>query len=69
MAIVERIFMPNNARGPWHPYFTWRPVRDRHGHWHWLRRVYRREIFNTYVNMDDWTRYEYGTVFDVLRDA
>jgi len=51
---------------PWHKWFAWRPVKV-HGKRVWLRNVYRRCI-NTYVDYDDWSRYEYGTLFDVLKD-
>ena len=53
-------------QGSWKgPYFTWRPVRDIHGQRHWLRKIYRREL-NQYV----WPPqgWEYGTLFDYLRD-
>jgi hypothetical protein len=52
--------------GPWEPWFAVKPVRDIHGSWHWLRRIYRREK-NVYV----WPPqgYEFGTVFDVVRDT
>jgi hypothetical protein len=52
--------------GPWEQWFAWRPVKV-HGKRTWLKTVYRR-IINTYVDMDDWARYEYGTIFDVLTD-
>lgn len=53
--------------GPWKPWFAWRPVtvKDKRV---WLKKIYRRKI-NTYVDMEDWSRYEYGTIFDVLKDA
>ena len=51
---------------PWEKWFAWYPVKV-HGKRVWLTTVYRRNI-NTYVDMDDWNRYEYGTVFDVLTD-
>jgi hypothetical protein len=50
----------------WHKWFAWYPVKI-HGKRTWLKTVYRRKI-NTYVDMDDWARYEYGTVFDILTD-
>jgi hypothetical protein len=50
---------------PWTKWFAWRPVTV-HGNCVWLKTVYRRCI-NTYVDMDDWNRYEYGTIFDVLK--
>ena len=44
---------------------AWYPVKV-YDEWKWLTKVYRREIPKSYVNYDDWTRYEYGTIFDVL---
>ena len=52
---------------PWQLWFAWHPVKL-NNRWVWLTRVYRRCI-NTYVDHDDWKRYEYGTFFNVLRDA
>ncbi len=52
---------------PWKPWFAWRPVKIR-GKRVWLKNVYRRCI-NTYVDYDNWKRYEYGDMFDVLKDA
>ena len=54
-------------QGPWEgPIFVWKPVKDIHGKRHWLKKVYRREL-NQYV----WPPqgWEYGNMFDVLRDA
>ena len=53
--------------GQWKEWFAWRPVLVK-GKRVWLKKVYRRKI-NTYVDMEDWARYEYGTVFDVLRSG
>lgn len=53
--------------GPWKPWFAWRPVKL-HGKRVWMKKIYRRCI-NTYVDMDDWKRYEYGNIFDVIKDA
>ena len=50
---------------PWQQWFAWRPVKI-NGRRVWLKTIYRRSL-NTYVDMDDWTRYEYGTVFDVIK--
>lgn len=50
----------------WQPWFAWRPV-NINGKYVWLKSIYRRCI-NTYVDYDDWQRYEYGTVFDILQD-
>lgn len=53
--------------GPWHKWFAWRPVRI-HGKRVWCKTVYRRKI-NTYVDIEHWPRYEFGTIFDVLQDS
>jgi hypothetical protein len=50
---------------PWKPWFAWRPVKTVSGKKIWFEVIYRRCI-NTYVDMDNWTRYEYGTLFDIL---
>ena len=52
------------VKSPWGKWFAWYPVKV-HGQQTWLKTVYRRKI-NTYVDMDNWARYEYGTIFDVL---
>ena len=55
-----------SATGPWFPVFAWKPVKDIHGRWHWLSRVYKRERnIVVYPHMG----YEYGNAFDVLKDA
>jgi hypothetical protein len=53
-------------QGPWEPFFAWTPCQDIHGHWHWLRRIYRRERNRMVWPQLGW---EYGTFFDVVRDA
>ena len=52
---------------PWQKWFAWRPVKI-HGKRTWLKPVYRRCI-NTYVDHDNWRRYEYGTILDVIKDT
>jgi len=52
---------------PWKSWFAWYPVRIK-GKWCWMKKIYRRQIPKTYVNHDDWARYEYGDVFDVLKN-
>jgi hypothetical protein len=51
---------------PWHKWFAWYPVRV-HGKYTWLKIVYRRSI-HSYADLDDWQRYEYGTLFDVIAE-
>lgn len=50
---------------PWRPWFAWRPVKV-NGQTIWLQRIYRRCI-NAYVDMDDWKRYKYGTIFNITK--
>ena len=50
---------------PWNIWFAWRPVTTINGERVWLKKIYRRCI-NTYVDHDDWTRYEYGNIFDII---
>lgn len=50
----------------WRPWFAWRPVKI-HGRRVWLKTVYRRSI-NTYIDHVEWTRYEYGTIFDIIKE-
>lgn len=52
-------------RSPWQQWFAWHPVKI-HGKRVWFTTIYRRCI-NTYVDFDDWSRYEYGTLFDVIK--
>lgn len=61
------MYVPRNQEfAPWKKWFAWRPVKV-NGKRVWLKKIYRRCI-NTYVDHDDWKRYEYGTVFDVLKN-
>jgi hypothetical protein len=66
--VMEEMAMFNlkGPGGPWQADFAWKPVRDIHGQWHWLARVYKRE-----KNRVVWPHqgYEYGTAFDILKDA
>jgi Fe-S cluster biosynthesis and repair protein YggX len=55
------------VKGAWNKWFAWRPVKI-HGNRVWFKTVYRRQVI-TYVDMDDWARYEYGTVFDILKHS
>jgi len=52
---------------PWNIWFAWHPVKTVSGERIWLKKIYRRCI-NTYVDHDDWTRYEYGNIFDVINE-
>jgi len=50
---------------PWQKWYAWYPVTTITGQRLWMQNVYRRCI-NTYVDMDDWKRYEYADIFDVI---
>ena len=52
---------------PWHIWFAWRPVTTISDERIWLKKIYRRQIV-CYVDMDDWAHYEYGTIFDILKN-
>lgn len=51
----------------WSRWFAWHPVKIDNKRV-WLSTVYRK-ILNTYTDYDDWGRYKYGTIFDVLKDG
>lgn len=62
-----RGYVPRKVvKQPWKPWFAWRPVKI-HGKRIWLKTVYRRCI-NTYVDTDDWKWYEYGDIFDIIKE-
>ena len=50
----------------WEKWFAWYPVKI-HSRRVWLKTVYRRSI-HSYADLDDWQRYEYGTIFDILKE-
>jgi hypothetical protein len=52
-------------RLPWVKWFAWRPVKI-HGRYVWFRTVYRRTVV-CYVDMDNWSRVEYATLFDIIK--
>lgn len=51
----------------WRAWFAWRPVRTVSGELVWWCTVYRK-LGNDYTDMEDWSWYYYGTVFDVLAE-
>jgi hypothetical protein len=55
------------VKGAWQKWFAWHPVKI-HGRRAWMTTVYRRTI-DTYVDTNVWQRYEYGTIFDLLKDS
>jgi hypothetical protein len=59
--------VPRKIKGTWQPWFAWRPVKIQ-GRRTWMTTVYRRTI-DTYVDTPVWQRYEYGTLFDLLKET
>ena len=51
---------------PWQAWFAWRPVKTISGERIWGRKIFRRQVVS-YVDMDDWTHYEYANIFDILK--
>ncbi len=51
---------------PWKPWFAWYPVKIK-GRRVWLKTIYRRSVIS-YIDTHDWTRYEYGNIFDVITE-
>lgn len=51
---------------PWRIWFAWRPITTVNGERVWLKKIHRRKIV-CYADMDDWFRYEYGNMFDILK--
>lgn len=67
MEELNEEYIPRKTElGAWQEWFAWRPIKMK-GKYVWLKKIYRRCI-NTYVDHDDWTRYEYGTIFDALKN-
>lgn len=52
-------------QGPWRPVFAYKPVKIKNK-WYWLKTVYIREKNIVVLPHQG---YEYGDVFDVLRDS
>lgn len=62
---IDQVIPRKTEVGEWEEWFAWHPVKL-HGKRVWLKKVYRRCI-NTYFDHDDWKRYDYGTLLDVLK--
>ena len=64
---ADKLFVPRKQEvSPWKGWFAWHPVTLVNGERVWLKKVFRRCI-NTYVDYDNWKRYEYGSLFDVIK--
>lgn len=54
-------------KGDWKPWFAWFPIKTDDGIV-WLKPMYRRRVC-AYVYNDIVTYYQYGTIFDILKDG
>lgn len=74
LAVLERSYFKPSVEElldqghKWQRWFAWKPVRDIHGNWHWLKEIFRMRG-NTYVDHENWTWYHYGTIFDVIKNG
>lgn len=66
--VGQSVFFDHPQGTKWQPWFAWRPVKV-NGVWSWGKMIYRKPILKTYVTMDDWNSYEYGTILDVLKET
>ena len=66
---IRRIISDNtDNRHQWAKWFAWRPVRlTRTGRRVWLAWIYRRAMYKTYSTIDEYQKYEYGTILCVLQ--
>ena len=53
---------------PWEPWFAWHPVKDVNNEWHWLKKIYRRHSWVKSTEQPFGNGYDYGTVFDVIKN-
>lgn len=49
----------------WQSWYAWYPKKV-NGKWYWRQWIYRR-LLNTYVDYDNWKRWEYGDAFDYIK--
>jgi hypothetical protein len=56
------------TKGNWKPYFAWRPV-EVNGKRVWFKKVFRRKIEVCYDINEEFYHYEYGNIFDVIKDS
>jgi hypothetical protein len=50
---------------PWTKWFAWYPIKL-HGRRVWLKIIYRRCVV-TFIDTNEWSKYEYGTLFDIIK--
>lgn len=52
----------------WEKWYAWHPVKDIHGKRHWMKTVYRKYNWAKSTEQPFGAAYDYGTVFDVLKE-
>lgn len=65
MFYADKLYYRKITIEPWQPWFAWRPVKI-DNRYYWLKQIYRRRIIY-FVESNDWNKYEYGTLFTVLK--
>ena len=65
---ISRIISDNSDnKHQWAKWFAWYPVTLTYtGRRVWLKRIYRRALYKTYNSIDEYQKYEYGTILCVL---
>ena len=53
-------------KASWQKWFAWKPVKIQ-GKRVWFKFIYRRSV-RMYADTDEWGYYEYGTLFDIIKD-
>jgi hypothetical protein len=52
---------------PWQLWFAWRPVKTVGGERIWFKKIYRRCIWRYGGDNGRWGQYEYGNIFDIIK--
>lgn len=60
---------PHDKPGEWQQWYAWCPVKTIHGEWVCREDVFRRKAApNSYTDTGEKIKYEYGNIFDVLKE-
>lgn len=60
--------MSNSTSVPWEKWYAWHPVKVK-GKWKWFKTVYRKYNWAKSTEQPFGKGYDYGTIFDVLKDG
>lgn len=66
---MDEVMTSPESKGEWETWFAWYPVKDLHGKKHWFKKVYRRYSWAKSTEQPFGKGYDYGTIFDVLKDT